>query len=193
MRCPYCYNPEIVNGKGRYSYEDVLSFLNTRRGLLDGVVLSGGECTAHRSIIDLARKIKALGFRIKIDTNGSHPRVVQALINEGLLDFVALDMKAPLKIYSDIAGIDTASEFEQSFTILLKSNIPFEVRTTYHSDLLSTEDILSMYNTVKLWGYGGIFYVQNFLKDSVCIKPMGYSQPLYEGLFTDTPLIRIRN
>jgi pyruvate formate lyase activating enzyme len=94
MRCVYCYNVDIVRGKGRMSYDEVYGFLDTRRGLLDAVVLSGGECLMHRSIESFIIELKKRNLLVKIDTNGSYPLVLSKLINEQLIDYVALDFKA---------------------------------------------------------------------------------------------------
>ena len=77
MRCSYCYNPEIVFGKGKYNFEEAIQFLQKRINLLDGVVLSGGECTLHKELIPFVKEIKNLGFKIKIDTNGTYPSKIK--------------------------------------------------------------------------------------------------------------------
>lgn len=193
MRCPYCYNPEIVLGKGKYSYDYVLNFLKTRRGLLDGVVLSGGECTSHRSIISFAQSIKAMGFKIKVDTNGSNPRVIRQMILNNLIDFVALDMKAPIAKYQSVSRLDSSTEFIESFNIIKDSGIMFEVRTTYHSSLLNSEDIENMLNFLKENQYQGTFYIQNFLKDSECLERMPDSSSLKSFHSVSNIPIVIRN
>mgnify|MGYP003437551236 FL=1 len=89
MRCLYCYNPEIVLGKGSLSFENILSFLQSRKNLLDAVVFSGGECLLHKKIIPLITEVKKMGFLIKIDTNGSSVEVMQQLLNLNLIDYIA--------------------------------------------------------------------------------------------------------
>ena len=86
MRCLYCYNPEIVLGKGSISFEKALGFLRSRKILLDGVVFSGGECLLHKNIIELIAEVKKMGFLVKIDTNGSQPKVLKSLIEKQLID-----------------------------------------------------------------------------------------------------------
>jgi pyruvate formate lyase activating enzyme len=94
MRCLYCYNPEIVFGKGSISFEKALQFIKNRVQLLDAVVFSGGECLLHKKAISFITKVKKMGFLIKIDTNGSQPKVLEELIQKELIDYVALDFNA---------------------------------------------------------------------------------------------------
>jgi len=162
MRCTYCYNPEIVFGKAKLSWEDVEDFLLKRRGLLDAVVLSGGECLLYPSIVDLISTIKSLGFLVKIDTNGSKPHVLQTLLRLKLIDYVSLDFKAPLEKTRPMTKRDFYGEFLDSCKILINSDILFEVRTTYHSELLTENDIIDMVNTLENLGYDGKFYIQPF-------------------------------
>ena len=84
MRCLYCYNPDVVHGKGTLCFEKILSFLNSRKNLLDAVVFSGGECLLHKKIIPMITEVKKMGFLVKIDTNGSSPEVMQKLLNQNL-------------------------------------------------------------------------------------------------------------
>lgn len=108
FRCGYCHNPELFENK-----EPVLSvpaffeFLNKRKGKLDGVVITGGEPTLHnKDLIEFIKKVKSLGFLVKLDTNGTHPDVLQELLNENLLDYIAMDIKAPLAKYKEITRVD---------------------------------------------------------------------------------------
>src|SRR5690606_40031110 len=123
----YCYNPEIVLGKGREDVTEALAFLRSRRGLLEGVVLSGGECTLDRSIFPLLASIKAMGFFAKVDTNGSRPVAMQALVKQGLIDYVALDFKAPEYRDSTVTESNLFPAFIESPVFLMDAGIPFEV------------------------------------------------------------------
>ncbi len=165
MRCTYCYNPEIVLGKGKLSWDDVREFLTTRTGLLDGVVFSGGECTIHPQIIPFARELKAMGFEVKIDTNGSRTDVLEALIREDLVDFVALDFKGMQGNYWKITRSHLFKPFEKSLEILLDSSVRFEVRTTVHPDLLNYRELNEMENWLREKGFSGTFYLQLFRGD----------------------------
>lgn len=166
MRCLYCYNPEIVLGKGTISFDAVLEFLDKRKGLLNAVVFSGGECMIHKNITENIKKVKALGFLVKIDTNGSKPELLQQLIEEKAVDYVALDFKALPSKFESITQSNLYDSFEKSFEILLKSNVPFEVRTTYHSELISVEEISEMTSFLKKNKYTGNYYIQHFRNDT---------------------------
>ena len=165
MRCVYCYNPEIVLGKGHISITEALGFIRSRKGLLEGVVLSGGECTLHRSIFPLLESIKELGFAVKIDTNGSRPKVLKALLHRGLVDYIALDFKALAHRYHAITKSGLFSAFEESLSLLVGTDVPFEVRTTVHSDLTGLEDLQAMVSFLQQVGYTGSYYIQHYVND----------------------------
>lgn len=166
MRCLYCYNPDIVLGKGKLSFQEALNFLKTRINLLDGVVLSGGECTLHKNCIKLIIEIKKMGLLVKIDTNGTAPKILETLINENLIDYVALDFKAPTDKFESITNSKLYSEFICSLKLLINSNIPFEVRTTLHSSLLVQNDIQKMIDVLEKFNYKGSYYLQKFMNDT---------------------------
>lgn len=175
MRCGYCYNPDIVLGKGKISIDEVLQFLNRRKGLLDGVVMSGGECTMHPSLTDFALKVKAMGMEVKIDTNGSRPEVLKKLYENNTLDYVALDFKATPQKFHSITKSALFSPFEKSLTFLIKNNIPFEVRTTVHSEQLSSDDIYKMRDFLFDKGYKGTYFLQNYVNDVKTIEDLAPS------------------
>jgi pyruvate formate lyase activating enzyme len=162
LRCVYCYNPDIVLGMARIDEEEALSFLRKRQGLLEGVVLSGGECTTYPHLLSFCHSIKVLGYTIKLDTNGMRPDIINELVNEKLIDYVALDYKAPESKMGEICGGGSEKRFWESFEVLHQSGIDYEVRTTYHPDLLSEEDILMMASSLKKRGYEGEYFVQLF-------------------------------
>lgn len=169
MRCSYCYNPDIVFGKGQTRIADALLFIESRKGLLDGVVLSGGECTLYKEIIPLANEIKKNGMLLKIDTNGSHPERIQELVEQNLMDYVSLDFKALPHKFEAITQSNCYSKFEQTLALLQKSGIPFEVRTTFHSALFSEHDLTAMTDHLASLGYSGKYYLQNFVNDTKTI------------------------
>ena len=162
MRCLYCYNPEIVLGKGVVTFPEAISFLHSRKGLLDAVVFSGGECLIHKNIIEQIRAVKAMGFLVKVDTNGSRPDVLKQLVVEHLIDYVALDFKATRNRFQYITQSSLFLSFEQSFKILQKSLIPFEIRTTYHSELIAEEELHEMIAYLERQHYVGNYYIQFF-------------------------------
>ncbi|MDR2340578.1 MAG: anaerobic ribonucleoside-triphosphate reductase activating protein [Deltaproteobacteria bacterium] len=144
FHCPYCHNPALVGAIGSFEsnesdgpegdpleVEGVLSFLATRRGLLDGVVLSGGEPTLQGDLAPFLREIRALGFKVKLDTNGSRPRILGDLLASGLLDYVAMDLKADPENYPPgLASPKESQGIPLSLSILKESPVPHEFRTT---------------------------------------------------------------
>jgi pyruvate formate lyase activating enzyme len=165
MRCPYCYNPHIVHGKGTISIEDCLYFLRKRQGLLDGVVLSGGECTNYAGLVDFCKKVKALGFLIKIDTNGSRPDQLKILFEQNLVDYMAIDFKATKEKYLAISHLQNGYNlFTESVKLAQEYGVKYEVRTTLHADLLTAEDLTEMGEDLQRLGYLGKFYIQQFIE-----------------------------
>jgi len=163
MRCDYCYNKDIVFAKsGHYSYDDALDFLKTRIGLLDAVVLSGGEATAHK-LVDFCIEIKRLGFLIKLDTNGTNFTTVKELIDLKLLDFIALDYKAPKDKFLQITHSNNYDEFSKTLDYLINATSNFEARTTLHNDLLGVDDINCIIDDLIKRGYTKKYYLQKFL------------------------------
>lgn len=175
MRCLYCYNPEIVFGKGTITFEKTIQFLKSRQKLLDAVVFSGGECLLHKDNISFVTEIKKMGFLIKIDTNGSQPKVLEELIQNQIIDYVALDFKAMPANFEKITQSKLFSNFEKSLSLLLQSQIPFEVRTTVHSELLNKNDIADMISYLENSGYEGNYYIQYFVNGVNTIEKLGHS------------------
>lgn len=164
MRCGYCHNPELVRGElKRLPFEAVTRFLESRAGLLEGVVLSGGECTLCPALPAFAAYAKTLGFKIKLDTNGTNPGMLAQLLDEKLVDYVALDFKAPEAKFAQVTGFKKGFEvFHRSLVMLCNAPIPIEIRTTVHTDLLDEEDINEMTALLEAYGFKGIYAVQKF-------------------------------
>lgn len=179
MRCLYCYNPEIVYGKGSLTYEQALTFLKSRIGLLDAVVLSGGECSLHQHLPKFITEIKRLGFLVKMDTNGSKPGLLRYLSQKGLLDYVALDFKAPKHKFKRLTTSDLYLHFRESLRVLVNSGIRFEVRTTIHSELLNQNDVDEMLEVLDMEGYHGTYYLQHFRNGSDTLIELPESKPNY--------------
>jgi pyruvate formate lyase activating enzyme len=133
LNCAYCHNRELLTrgNSPRIPVESVLATLRTRRGFLDGLVISGGEPTLQEGLESFIREVRSMGFAVKLDTNGTRPRVLKRLLSEGLLDYVAMDAKAPYGLYEDVCGgpVDLDAVHE-SVRCLVKSSTPFEFRTT---------------------------------------------------------------
>ncbi len=168
--CPYCHNPELVLGGQNNSIykEDVLSFLKTRVNKLDGVVISGGEPTLHNDLEEFIQQIKSLGFKVKLDTNGTNPKILFSLIENSLIDYVAMDIKSSLDEYKTVTRKDVdIKKIETSREIILNSNIDYEFRTTVVKNLLTFNSFVKINNEFdKLRGSNKIkrYYLQKFQK-----------------------------
>ncbi|MEI6660238.1 MAG: anaerobic ribonucleoside-triphosphate reductase activating protein [bacterium] len=144
FRCPYCHNPELVDEDvtQTYSEEEVLEFLKGKVGLIDGLVITGGEPTMHDDLPDFIRKVKSLGFMVKLDSNGTNPSMLKDLISEKLVDYIAMDIKSPLSKYSQIVSrpVETLA-IKESIYLLMTTGVEYEFRTTLIKSLTSPEDI----------------------------------------------------
>lgn len=164
FRCPFCHNAALVLAPEtlpRYEETDVLRLLEQRFGLVDGVVVSGGEPTLQAGLAGFLRQVRQLGLAIKLDTNGSRPNVLRALLDEGLLDYVAMDVKAPPEKYARLAGLPglNLKEVEQSIALLRESEVACEFRTTVIPDWLVEEDVTE----IACWLQGAKqFVIQQF-------------------------------
>ena len=173
MRCAYCYNVEVVLGGERnfserskaagVSEAEFLSFLDRRAGKLDGIVFSGGECSISPAFLPLAREVKARNFALKVDTNGSNLPALKAAIEENLIDYVALDFKAPSAKFRRVAGANLYENFMQTLEFLLARDFKFEVRTTVHADILNEADVSRMAEILFESGYKRDYFLQKFL------------------------------
>ncbi len=159
MRCNYCHNPELVlpekiKTTGQKDAGEILEWIHTNKLLLDAVVITGGEPTLHASLVPFTRQIKQYGLKIKLDTNGTNPLLLQRLIDDQLVDYVAMDIKAPLETrkYQMIVGRhfnDTMMEHvKQSIYILTARAVPHEFRTTVDA-MLNNEDIRTIIHSIK--------------------------------------------
>ena len=143
FRCGYCHNAELIGFslKSKFGYNEFFEFLETRKGKLDGVVITGGEPTLQSSLRDFIIRIKSMGFEVKLDTNGTNPEVLERLINENLLDYIAMDIKAPFEKYYEIAGVEVNIEnIKKSVELIMNTGVDYEFRTTVIKSQLSFED-----------------------------------------------------
>lgn len=144
FRCPYCHNPELVfeTPEREIPHEEVLIFLAARKGLLPAVTVTGGEPTVHEDLPEFLAKIKSLGYLVKLDTNGSNPKMLARLAEEKLIDYVAMDVKAPRKKYAQVAAcaVNTGA-VRESIDFLLSGALEYEFRTTVVRSQLSLEDL----------------------------------------------------
>ncbi len=161
FRCPYCHNKELViNDKKMISLIELEHFLTKRQGLLEGVVISGGEPTLDKNLFILASKIKSFGYKVKLDTNGSNPKVLQKLIKHKLVDYIAMDIKGAPSRYSEIIGKTINMEnISQSIKIILASGIENEFRTTLMEEFHDSDDFKEIGKLVE--GADNL-YLQNY-------------------------------
>lgn len=166
--CPYCYNKGMWNGHGEtMDGKKVERFLKSRVGKIDGVVFSGGECTTWGD--DLVNDIKwtrELGYKVKLDTNGTNPSLLNRMLEERLVDYVAMDVKCP-KEKSDLfyASGQMYDNFLQSLDVLMAYEREFELRTTVHPDLIDEDDVNEITAMLERFGYEGKYYLQFFFDD----------------------------
>ena len=149
FRCPFCHNASIVQcGKSSdgISEDEFFAFLEKRRGMIEGVCVSGGEPTLQGGLSDFIRKIKALGYAVKLDTNGYRPDVIRSLVSDGLVDYVAMDIKNSRESYAKTVGIDAfdITPILESAEYLMSGKVDFEFRTTVVRELHTKDDIISI-------------------------------------------------
>jgi len=157
FRCPFCYSKELVleeeiRKHSTISEDYFFDFLNEKKGMLEGCVICGGEPTINgEALVDFIRKIKKQAFLVKLDTNGSNPEMIKRLINEKLIDYIAMDIKAPLnkEKYEQACGISfDISKIKESILIIKNSEIDYEFRTTVVSGIHTEEDIINIANEI---------------------------------------------
>jgi pyruvate formate lyase activating enzyme len=164
FRCPYCHNPELVNEKlyaPVIEEEAVLNFLGKRIGKLDAVSITGGEPTLQEGLPEFIRKVRDLGFLIKLDTNGSHSAMLRSLMEGKLLDYIAMDIKGPLYRYDRVCRVNVdKDEIQNSIRAIMDASVDYEFRTTLVKDLLTAEDIPAMGDLIR---GARLFVLQNFV------------------------------
>jgi len=169
FRCPFCYNKDLVFGKAEeISEEEIFSFLKKRKGLLEGLVISGGEPLMHKDITSFIEKVKKLKYLVKIDTNGTFPEKLKELIDKNLVDYVSMDVKAPKSKYDSLSGIKTdIKKIEKSIELLKNSNVSYEFKTTFVPNLLEKKDIIE----IAKWLDGSKkYYLQQFKNNTSLIS-----------------------
>ena len=163
LRCPFCHNADLVRTPlaGPNLTDEVLTYLARRQGVLDGVCITGGEPLLQPDLADFIRKIKELGYAVKLDTNGSLPERLAALLDTGLVDYVAMDVKSSPAGYAAAAGVDTEwTVYDRSIRILQSSGIPHEFRTTAVGGLHTPEEFAA----IGQWLAGAsAYYIQRFM------------------------------
>lgn len=166
LRCPFCHNAllvtQLAENPERHSVEEVLAFLKSRKGLLDGVVLSGGEPLLQPDAADFLSAVKAMGYAVKLDTNGCYPAALREILERGLVDYVAMDIKNSRERYAETVGIPAfdLSPVEESIRLLRESGVDYEFRTTIVKEFHTEDDI----HAIGRWvGGAPHYYLQNFV------------------------------
>jgi pyruvate formate lyase activating enzyme len=146
FRCPFCYNKNLVFNQAESIREnEVFDFLEKRKGLIDGLVITGGEPFIQNDLSDFIKKVKDLEYLIKVDTNGTYPKKIKQVLDKNLIDYIAMDVKAPKIKYSELSGVKTdTSKIQESIDIIKKQAPNYEFRTTFIPKLLKKEDILEI-------------------------------------------------
>lgn len=189
FRCPFCHNSDLVLSPEKIPEipeEEIFAHLNKRKNILDGVCITGGEPTLQADLRDLIRKIKDLGLKVKLDTNGYRPHILKSLCEEGLIDYVAMDIKQSRDKYNSIANISgfDISRIDESVKFLMSGHIPYEFRTTVVRQLHAPSDIID----ISKWLAGAeAYYIQNF-KSSENVLSQGlsdYSAPELQNILAE--------
>lgn len=165
FRCPFCHNALLVTELSEnpdYSVDEILAFLKKRSGLLDGVAITGGEPLINPDIGDFIRSIRRLGYSVKLDTNGSYPDRLKSLVAEGLIDYVAMDIKNCREKYEETVGLKSLelSRIEESVDFLKSGAVDYEFRTTVVKEFHTVEDIRSAAEWIK---GAKRYFLQNFV------------------------------
>jgi pyruvate formate lyase activating enzyme len=190
FRCPFCYSselvlPEKIKQQPVISSQDFFKFLEERKGFLQGVVICGGEPTLNDDLPEFCRRIKKLGYSVKIDTNGSNPEMLKKLIESGLADYVAMDIKAPKEKYDESTGVKVDTEkIQKSIDILKKGKVDYEFRSTIVPGLHTEEDVISMAQWLK---GAKKYFLQNFRAEKTLNPEFEKIKPL-----PDEFLLKIR-
>ena len=161
FKCPYCQNSCLIKQQNDelISEEEIFAYLEKRKGVIDGVVISGGEPTVQSDLKDFMRKVKDMGFLVKLDTNGSNPDLLNQIINEGLVDYIAMDIKNVLVLYKDVTSVQASvDKLKRSIEIIKSSSIDHEFRTTIIKNIHDIDKIKEICSYVS----GEKMFLQNF-------------------------------
>ena len=200
FRCPFCHNATLVLSPGeceRISEEELLEFLKSRKGKLTGVCITGGEPTLYPTLKDLIKKIKDMSFSVKLDTNGTNPTLLSELIEERLIDYVAMDIKNSPDKYPLTVGADVdMNKINRSIDILLSEKVDYEFRTTVVRELHSYED----FHAISEWIKGAKRYFLQTFEDSGDLIGSGFSaysreetEAILKAILPNVPNAQIRS
>ena len=168
--CGYCHNPELLefDKNTEYNSKDFIDFLKTRIGKLDGVVITGGEPTLQNGLHDFIKEIKSLGFAVKLDTNGTNPNILKRLIKDNLIDYVAMDIKAPFEKYRLISGVNVnIDDIKDSIGLIMQNCVDYEFRTTVLKSQLTIDDFEKIGKSIN---GAKRYYLQKFIPTKLLDK-----------------------
>jgi len=182
FRCPFCHNYELATGKSNanISEDELFEFLKTRSAVLDGVAITGGEPCINKELIPFIERVRSLGFMVKLDTNGAYPFVLEILLSRHLVDYVAMDIKNSEKKYAATCGLSFIdfAQIRKSIDFIIRSDIPYEFRTTVVDELHDTSDFTSIGELI----HGAkSYYLQSFV-DRESVPFSGFHSPSHEKL-----------
>ena len=189
FRCPYCHNPELVDETVSTAIDEkeILDFLKGRTGMLDGLVITGGEPTMHGDdLLSFMREVKKLGFLVKLDSNGTNPVVLRQAIDEKIVDYIAMDIKSPFSKYTETVGrAVNVDNIKKSIEIIKESGIRYEFRTTIVKSMLSFLDIEEIGKEIK---GANNYYLQKFIPTKT-VNP----QFLKKVTYSDEEFVDLKN
>lgn len=172
FRCPFCHNSSLVlnyQNIEKYTLEEILLYLNKRKGIIEAVCITGGEPTIYPDLEEIIKEIKNLGLLIKLDTNGSNPKVIKDLVSKGLIDYIAMDVKNSFSKYpltTSIINLDT-SKIKESIEYIQKCGVDYEFRTTLVKEYHTLDDIKEIANILK---GSKKYFLQCFVDNGNCLK-----------------------
>lgn len=171
FQCRFCHNQNLVysNNLQEIPFEDILDYLKTRKNYLEAVCISGGEPTLHSDLPNYIQKIKNLGYLIKLDTNGTNPKMLKHLIDNKLVDYIAMDIKTDLKNYPEITNVKHINlmNIQESINIIQNSNIDYEFRTTLVKEFHNVDTMINISNWIK---NPQKYFLQKFKPSENCIE-----------------------
>ena len=187
FRCPYCHNPELVDETVTTHIDEsiILEFLDSRKGMLDGIVITGGEPSMHGdSLISFMKEVKRRGFLVKLDSNGVDPVFLEKVFSEKLVDFIAMDIKSPLVKYTETVGRPVNIDaIKKSIDSIKHSGIEYEFRTTIVKSMLSVEDLEQIGREIK---GANTYYLQKFIPSKILnpqfLKKVTYSDEEFASI-----------
>ncbi len=189
--CPYCHNPALVAGPStcpkHVDPDRLFGFLHQRRGFLDGVVVSGGEPTLQPDLLDICRKIKELDFPVKLDTNGSKPRVIKSLFEANLVDYIAMDLKTDPVLYQSYIKSDCRPDpIVESIELIMDSGVDYEFRTTCVKPIVTSRTVANILQLIR----GARLYALQRFRQSEVLHPEFFQPGNFE--FSDDEMLDLK-